>query len=104
LNCVVTTFVNLSLILLPLYASDFPSDNKGNYFRLLVEWHKRSKRVIEHFVSELSGRQISGAHGRVSVKDFVERAQRLDIFEVMMIRQIAKNTVMVELPRDSVAS
>ena len=95
-----TTFVNIALILLPLYASDFPSDNKCNYFRLLVEWHKRSKRVVEHFVSEITGRELNPL-GRVSIKDFIERTQRLDIFEVMMIRQVTKSTVMVELPRDS---
>jgi hypothetical protein len=38
---------------MPLYASDFPFEDKRGYFRLLVEWHKRSERVKEHLLSEI---------------------------------------------------
>jgi len=55
LECIVGTFVNMALILLPLYASDFPYEDKRNYFRLLVEWHKRTPRVTERIVSEFIG-------------------------------------------------
>ena len=36
LKCILTIFVNISLILLPLYASDYPSIDKRQYFKLLV--------------------------------------------------------------------
>ena len=42
LKCILTIFVNVSLILLPLYASDYPSIDKRQYFKLLVQWAKRS--------------------------------------------------------------
>ena len=37
----------------------------------------------------------------ISVDQFVIKAKELDIFEVLMIREVAKNTLMVDLPRDS---
>ena len=36
LKCILTIFVNVSLILLSLYASDYPSIDKRQYFKLLV--------------------------------------------------------------------
>jgi hypothetical protein len=75
LLCIVTTFVNISLILLPLYASDFPSADKGNFFRLLVEWNKRRDRVVQHFFAEFTGlsKELNPL-GRVSIKEFVDKA------------------------------
>ena len=36
LRCILTIFINIALILLPLYASDYPSIDKRGYFKLLV--------------------------------------------------------------------
>ena len=101
MQCIVSTFVNISLILLPLYASDFPSAGKGNFYRLLIEWNKRRERVVQHLLTEFVGlsKELNPL-SRVSVKDFIEKSQRLEIFEVLMIRQIAKNTLLIELPKE----
>lgn len=101
LHCIVSTFVNVSLALLPLYASDFPSADKGNFLRLLVDWNKRRERVVQQFVTEFTGlsKELNPL-GRVTVREFIEKAQRVDIFEVLMIRQVAKNTLLAELPRE----
>lgn len=102
LNCIVQTFVNVSLILLPLYASDFPSSDKRAYFRLLVEWHKRSPRVAESLLTEFTGfSKALNPLGHCSIQDFIDKSRRADIFEIMMIRQMAKNTLMDEISSDA---
>ena len=42
LKCILTIFINIALILLPLYASGYPSIDKRGYFKLLVQWAKRT--------------------------------------------------------------
>ena len=55
LKCILTIFVNIALILLPLYASDYPSIDKRGYFKLLVQWAKRTQSVVEHYMTEFKG-------------------------------------------------
>ena len=42
LKCIISIFVNVALVLLPMYASDYPPKDRRNYYRLLVQWTKRS--------------------------------------------------------------
>ena len=78
-----TIFVNISLTLLPIYASDYPRKDKRNYFSLLIKWSRRSNTVIDHYVKEFVG---DGITGRISVRNFIETAKKLDIFNVLEIR------------------
>ncbi len=52
LKCIISIFVNISLTLLPLYASDYPPSDRRNYYKLLMQWTKRAPAVIEHFLFE----------------------------------------------------
>ena len=36
LKCIVSIFVNLALVLLPLYAVDYPSDDKSAYLKTII--------------------------------------------------------------------
>jgi hypothetical protein len=101
LHCIISTFTNLALVLLPLYASNFPNSDKRQYIILLVEWQKRCSRVIEHFVSEFKGGIRSKITNSISVEQFINKAKELDIFEILMIREVAKNTLMIDLPRET---
>jgi hypothetical protein len=91
-SSIVSTIANVSLILLPLYASDFPSGDKRHYFKLLVDWHHRCPLVIEHLVNELIEDKT-----QLSATEFIAKAQKLDMFEVLMLREVAKNTEMVDV-------
>ena len=42
LRCIVSIFVNLALVLLPLYAIDYPNDDKSAYLKLIIQWSNRS--------------------------------------------------------------
>jgi len=42
LNCIISIFVNISLVLLPIYSSDFPCRDKRVFYKFLVQWTKRS--------------------------------------------------------------
>ena len=75
--------MNIALTLLPIYASDYPRKDKRNYFSLLIKWSRRSNAVIDHYMKEFTGESISG---QISVRDFIETAKRLDIFNVLEIR------------------
>jgi hypothetical protein len=100
LRCAISIFVNTALVLLPLYASDIPTTDKGLYFRLLVEWQKRCPRVIDYYMSEFKGGSRSqNVTGRISVHQFIKKAKEMEIFEVMMVREVAKRTVHIELPQ-----
>ena len=43
LRCIVSIFVNLALVLLPLYAVDYPSVDKRDYLKTIIQWSKRSQ-------------------------------------------------------------
>lgn len=69
LKCVISIFVNISLVLLPIFASDFPCRDKRNYYKYLVQWTKRSQNVIDHFVNEFRGGPgRSGLRGGCSMR------------------------------------
>ena len=107
LRCIISIFVNIALILLPLYAADYPSVDKNDYFKLLSQWSKRSQQVINHYITEFKGGQFSEAvSGRISVMQFVEKAKKLEIFNVLQIREVAKKTMLIsdhnpEINRDA---
>ena len=50
LRCILSIFVNISLTLLPLYASDFPLQDRRKYYKLLMQWTRRSPKVVEQFL------------------------------------------------------
>jgi len=44
------------------------------------------------------GSRSQNVTGRISVHQFIKKAKEMDIFEVMMVREIAKRTVQIDLP------
>merc|ERR1712083_60403 len=97
LRCIVSIFVNLALVLLPLYAVDYPSVDKRDYMKLLIQWSKRCNQVISHYISEFKGGDFSNQSmsGRISAIQFIEKAQELQIFNVLQIREVAKKTMLI---------
>ena len=97
LKCILSIFVNLALVLLPLYASDYPFTDKKNYNRLLVQWTKRSQSVIDHYISMFKGgEELAAATGRISMRQFIDSCKKHDIFNVLQIRDAAKHTQILE--------
>ena len=50
LSCIISVIVNMSLIILPIYASDYPRKDKRDYYTTLMRWFKISKAVIQHYI------------------------------------------------------
>lgn len=96
LRCIVSIFVNLALVLIPLYASDFPSNDKRAYYKLLLQWTKRSQAVTENLLSEFKGGPGSkNLSGRISMQTFIDSAKRLEIYDVLQVREMAKVTQVI---------
>ena len=96
LKCILTIFVNIALILLPLYASDYPSIDKRGYFKLLVQWAKRTQSVVDHYMTEFKGGQfVTSVTGPITVLDFIQKSKQLEIFNVLQIREVAKKTILI---------
>jgi hypothetical protein len=83
----------MSLTLLPLYASDFPGKDKKNYYGLLIKWARRNQLVIDHYIQAFTG--SVNITGRISVRQFIETAKKLDIYNVLEIRQVANTQVVL---------
>ena len=86
LRCIISIFVNIALILLPIFAADFPTNDRYHFQKLLIEWTKRSSAVIDHFL------KIFEEGGPISLLRFVENCQKSEIFNVLKIREVAKQT------------
>ena len=81
---------------MPLYASDYPSIDKRGYFKLLVQWAKRTQAVVEHYMTEFRGSSFnSNLNGPITVLEFIKRTRQLEIFNVLQIREIAKKTILI---------
>ena len=83
LKCIVSIFVNLALVLLPLYAADFPSDDKSAYLKTIIQWSNRSQQVINHYITEFTNYELQSMSGRVSGRQFIEKSKELQIFNVL---------------------
>ena len=96
LRCIVSIMVNIALILIPLYASDFPSSDKRTYYKLLLQWTKRSQAVIDNLLSEFKGGPGSkNMSGRISMQNFIDTAKRLNLYDVLSVRELAKVTQVI---------
>ena len=114
LKCIISIFVNISLVLLPMYASDYPPKDRRQYYKFLVQWTKRSQAVIDHFMIEFRntngpGGRNSNLSSRITMKQFVNACEAQDIFNVMHIRGVAKVKIEIEdanpyINRDSMLS
>ena len=95
LKCIVSIFVNLALVLLPLYAVDYPSDDKSAYLKTIIQWSNRSQQVINHYITEFTNYELQSLSGRVSGLQFIEKSKELQIFNVLQIREVAKKTMLI---------
>ena len=94
LKHIITIFVNLSLVLLPLYGTDFPTKDRRSYYRLVIQWYKKTGDVIDTIIRDFkSGKE--GASGRITMRQFVDQCHTHDIFNVIKIREIAKRTTVL---------
>lgn len=53
LTSIVQIIVNVSLTLLPLYASDFPSEDKRSFVKTLIQWFQRKNSCVEALIKNL---------------------------------------------------
>ena len=73
LRQIISIFVNISLKLLPVYASDFPPQDKRTYFKFIVQWARRSQAVIDHFICKFKNNEnAANSKSRISFRRFVE--------------------------------
>ena len=86
LRCILSIFVNISLTLLPIYASDFPPEDRRKFYKFLMQWTKRTPIVIDHYLALFKG-------GPITMRDFIESCERHKVFDVLSIREVAKLTV-----------
>lgn len=92
LKCIVSIFVNLSLILLPLFATeDCPPDARANYNGILMMWTRRTPAVINHYLS-----LFNVDNGPIDMLFFIDKCQKLDIFNVLKIRDFANKTAVLQ--------
>ena len=85
LRCILSIFVNISLTLLPIYASDFPPEDRRKFYKFLMQWTKRTPIVIDHYLALFKG-------GPITMKEFITACEKHDVFNVLEIRKVAKNT------------
>lgn len=85
-------FVNVTLILLPLFAADFPHDDpmRVNFYKILMDWTRRTPAVINHYLS-----LFNGDSGPINMLFFIDKCQKLDIFNVLKIREVANKTAVL---------
>jgi len=91
LRCIISIFVNISLTLLPIYGSDYPPQDRRKYYKLLMQWTRRSPAVIEHFMGLFR-------YGAITMNDFIKSCEEHKAFNVLEIREVAKRTAVM---RDS---
>mmetsp|Transcript_30591 Transcript_30591/g.37736 ORF Transcript_30591/g.37736 Transcript_30591/m.37736 type:complete len:158 (+) Transcript_30591:610-1083(+) len=89
LRCILSIFVNISLTLLPIYASDYPLEDRRKFYKLLMQWTRRTPIVIDHYLSLFKN------GGPVTMKAFIEGSAQYDVFNVLAIREVAKRTAVI---------
>ena len=62
------TLVSVALVVLPLFASDYPMKDKAEYLRILKQWPPLVEPVVDLLIKELSEKSVTG---RVHVKQFI---------------------------------
>lgn len=95
-------FANLSLTLLPAYASDYPENNKdnskNNYYKLILNWNKHKYQVVsvmtDNFCSSvengLKGDAPDGGFSELQISQFISRGElHPEYFNVVGIRDLA---------------
>ena len=87
MRLILHTIVASYLVVLPLYASDFPSDDKCGYFRLLQEWPTRVPIVAEHLRRLIAKDSVTG---RVPASQFMQKAKEFRIFDGNSIVALSK--------------
>ena len=100
LHCIVSIIVNVSLTLLPLYASDVDQENRRTFVRTLIQWHQRSESCVQTLIQQIKAKAMmretySGQSSLITVRQLVDAAKSLDLFNVVMIRELAKRTQVI---------
>ena len=54
-----TIILNVALLLLPLYASDIPIDDKEKFFKTLSTWHLRRQVVLDTLMTQICSARTS---------------------------------------------
>ena len=49
LNTIITIFINIALLLLPLFSADYPGMDMRDFSKLVIQWQERAKSVIDHY-------------------------------------------------------
>ena len=83
LRSLLSIFVNISLTLLPIFASDFPPEDRRQFYLFLMQWFKIAPKVIDHYV-DLFG------DGPITMRNFISKCEEHNIFDVLSIREVAK--------------
>lgn len=87
--------MNVSLILLPLFAAEDPIELdsiKAGCYKILREWTRRAPAVINHYLSLLN----VDSGGPINMLFFIDKCQKLDIFNVLKIREVANQTAILQ--------
>ena len=87
-RCILSIFVNISLTLLPIYASDYPPQDRRKYYKFLMQWTRRSGAVIDHFMGLIT-------HDSIKMLKFISACEEHNVFNVQGIRDVAKRTSVV---------
>ena len=85
LDCIIEVIVNVSLVMLPIYASDFPSGDKQQYMKMQVQWYQKRHMIAEKLAKSFK----TVPHGDIkliTVRNFIDKARQTDLFDVMAIR------------------
>ena len=68
LRLIVVTLVSVALVVLPLFASDYPLKDKTEYLRILTQWPPLVEPIVDMLIKEISEKSVTG---RVHVKQFI---------------------------------
>ena len=85
--------VNISLTLLPLFASSSPTAKRSSYEKTVVNWYLRAPLVAETIFSQFKMRNKMTS--QLSVHGFVEKCKNIDLFSVDMVRAVARRTQVI---------
>lgn len=83
LKSILSIFVNISLTLLPIFASDFPSEDRHQFYLFLMKWFKIAPKVVDHYIDLFGGAPIT-------MRDFISKCEEHKIFDVLSIRLAAQ--------------
>ena len=87
LNLILVTVVSVALVVLPIFAADFPSTDRLNIIRILVEWPKKADKLCEKLRLDIQQDSITG---RVHANQFIAKATALGIYDTWVLRQLSR--------------